>query len=628
MATLVLGSGRKVEFDPTQSLIEWPSDARGAKPILPTPAAAPQPTSTLVAPGPTVQAFGNYGGSGQPYESASTGRRNWGWQPNRLGPTTNLWTSLDLMRARSRDSVRNNAWAASAVDNFEAQIIGNGMRPHWSFDNDDFPAGLGDPEKLKKQIESAFNRWARSASVDYDGLCDFYGMQALVSREIFAAGEVLARKYVRPDSWKLPTGIQFRLIQGEQMPVWRNIITGGNSSGTLGIPAGNSIRVGIEFDQYGRRAAYHMYKENPGETMFFPLEALVFTRIPADEILHCYKPLQAGQLRGQPFMAPVLGLLRELEQYTDAALVKKKIQTFFAAFIEKTDPYSQILPNSPTPGASNGPGAAPPPGVEDVHLETGSVQNLFPGEKITFPTLPTENDFESFMKIQLHKFAAGIGITYEQLSGDLKDVTFSSIRAGLNDFRRRAEQFQRNIIITQFCQPAVEMWLDEAVLSGVVKLPQYSKYREFYTDVRWSTPGWPWVDPLKDMQASQLAVRSGFNSRQSVVAESGDDSVVIDQQQQQDNKRADEMGLLYESDARQVLTRGEALSEDTGTDDTGAPSNSSEKDGAAAAPSSPAKPPTPAKTTPTKPATPAQKQARAAYLKWQLAMIHAMEEDE
>src|ERR1700723_1393455 len=105
-------------------------------------------TNTAAFAPPAIQA--SSGGGGNPYDAASTTRRGANWQPNRLGPTTNLWSTLDLMRARCRDEVSNNPWATAAIDNFESQVIGNGIKPRWN---------LPDRPDLKLKIETAFNYW-------------------------------------------------------------------------------------------------------------------------------------------------------------------------------------------------------------------------------------------------------------------------------------------------------------------------------------------------------------------------------------------------------------------------------------------------------------------------------------
>lgn len=510
-----------------------------APPSLPPSSLVPSPKSDLSA-------------SGNPYEGAASGRRSYEWNPSRLGPTTTLWSSLDLMQARSRDAVRNNPWASSAVDTFEAQVIGNGIHPHWN---------IKDPD-LKRDVETKFRKWAESTDCDPACMLNFYGQQALASREIFEAGEVLARTYDDP-----VRTLEIQLIESEQMPIWRNFL---NSNGTMNVPVGNSVRAGVEFDPKGRKIAYHMYKEHPGETMLFPLEGLQFVRIPAEEMLHCFKPRRARQIRGVPHLASVLGLLRELDEYTDAAVVKKKIQTFFAGIITKNDPNDSILPNAVDPASVslNAPFDTPDLGTEIVKLEPGVFQNLLPGESITFPNLPAENDLEMFMDMALHKFAVGVGLTHEQLTGNLKGVNLSSIRAGLIDVRRKLEQFQLLIIVTQFCRPVVLRWMRSAMLNGIIKLPGYARDPFLYTDISFSLPGWPWTEPEKEVGAAVTEIRAGLNDRDTVAAGKGRDAVLIDQRQAEDNRRTEELNLIYDSNSTKVATRGESRLDATPADGT------------------------------------------------------------
>jgi lambda family phage portal protein len=461
------------------------------------------------------------------------------------------------MLARCRDEIRNNPWAASAVDNFESQVIGKGIWPTWPNVS---PA-------LKKSLESEFRRWATAPNVNFPGL------QSTAAREIFEGGEVFCRRLIRPSSWGLRVPLELQLIEAEQVPIFLSSISGFGTY-NLSVANRNSVRTGIEFDQWNRIVAYHMYREHPGETMFYPLEGLTFTRVPAADLLHVFKRQRAGLLRGQPHLAATLQTLHELDKYMDAAVVKKQIQTMFAGFIEKVSPDQDILPvDTSSPSAGQEQTTPPPPaalatdwGVQNTNLETGTVQVLFAGEKITFPTLPQDTDIETFLRVCLHQFAVGIGATYEQITGDLRGVNLSSIRAGILDFRRKCEQLQLNLIISQFLAPVTRWWLREAVIAGVLTLPGYDSDPGLYDDIAWALPGWPWIDPLKDAQANQLNVRDGFDSRENVVAQQGGDVATIDAQQIADNKRADVAGLVYDSDPRKVLGRGEKATAEGGED--------------------------------------------------------------
>ena len=474
--------------------------------------------------------------SGQvPYDAGGQGRRSYGWQPSRLGQNTLLVTNLEQIRSRAREAVRNNAWAAAAIDRFESNVIGTGIQPHWQHP---------DP-KLRDKIQCAWDRW--QAKADYLGQNDFYTMQAIMAREVFEAGEVFVRYRLRPTKDKLFVPFQIQLIEGEQLPVFFNQL-GVNSSV-------NSIRAGIEFDPDMRRVSYRFYAEHPGEAMLYPSDALRYITVPASQIRHDYKPTRAGQLRGEPKMVSVLALLYELDQYEDAAVVKKKIQTMFAAFIQKTAPEVDILPINPADQPTNN--IATDPGVANAKIETGTLQELLPGEQVVFPNIPGESDLGVFMSWAMHKFAAGVGLTFEQITGDLTGVNYSSIRAGMLEFRRACEQFQMNVIVHQACEPIMQRWLDEAVMCGALTLPGYFDDPTPYQNVMWVPPGWAWVDPLKEAQAAQMDVRSGFTARSFVVRGKGLDPAVVDATQAAERKHAADLGLVYSSDPGRVMTRGE-----------------------------------------------------------------------
>lgn len=514
------------------------SRARAALANALTPA---QPTTLSIILPHTRQRASNT--SGIPFDGGSSSRRALGWNPTRLGPTTSIYTSWDRLLARSRDAVRNDPWATSAIDNFESQVISTGIRPRWKIKN----------KAKRQQVELEFSRWARKC--DASGQSSFWGLQALAAREIFEGGEVFTRLLIRPASFKMRIPLQLQLIESEQLPLWRNSLTGGAGAAGPGVPEGNTLRTGIEFDSYERRTAYHFYKAHPGETMFYPLDGLSYMRVPAEFVVHTYRPLRAGQLRGVPHLTSVLTLLYELEQYTDAELVRKKIQAMWAAFIKKTAPDIDVIPTTDTDPANN---ATIPtdPGTANARIEAGTINELLPGEDIVFPNLPVDSDFSSFMRVEGHRFAAAIGATYEQITGDLQGVTYSSIRAGLLDFRRKCEMLQHHIFVHQWCQPIAEAWLKEAVLNGVIDLPGYAEDPDQYTDILWTPSGWDWVDPLKDVQADIFAVRAGFTTRAHVVAQRGQDVTVLDEEWVQDRDRAHDMQLVYDSDPSQVLTKG------------------------------------------------------------------------
>jgi lambda family phage portal protein len=463
------------------------------------------------------------------FEAAAKTRRTEGWNPSTDGINALVSGGGDALRSRSRDMVRRNAWASNAIDSFVANSVGTGIKPQSKHPD----------AAVKRKLQQLWLRWTDEA--DASGLTDFYGLQALVCRATVEGGECIVRLRPRRPEDRLSVPLQLQMIEAEHLPASRN----------ENLPNGNVIRAGIEFDKIGRRAAYHLYREHPGEQLMFA-RAGETARVTADGVLHVYKPLRPGQHRGQPWLTQVLVKLHELDQYDDAELVRKKLAAMFAAFIIENNPDDPVI------GSKPGEAAKDASGVPLAGLEPGSMVKLLPGEDVKF-TEPGDvgGMYAEFMKVQLRAIAAGLGITYEQLTGDLEKVNYSSIRAGLLEFRRRCEQFQHQVMVFQFCRPVWRAWIEAAVLAGEIPARDYARNRQFYLDVEWRPPSWDWVDPLKDMKAEATAVRAGFKPRSAVINEMGYDEEDVDRQIAADNARADALGLTFDTDPRKTTANGQ-----------------------------------------------------------------------
>ncbi len=200
-----------------------------------------------------------------------------------------------------------------------------------------------------------------------------------------------------------------------------------------------------------------------------------------------------------------------------------------------------------------GEGLADDAGVAIAGLEPGTLQILEPGEDIRF-SAPADvgNAYSDFMRQQFRAVAAAMGITYEMLTGDLSQVNYSSIRAGLLEFRRRCEAIQHGVIVHQLCRPIWRAWMDQAVLDGSLSLPGYAQQRRrIYQAAKWIPQGWQWVDPKKEFDAVLTAIRAGLLSRSEAISSFGYDAEDIDREIAADNQRADELGLIFDSDPRQ-----------------------------------------------------------------------------
>jgi lambda family phage portal protein len=400
---------------------------------------------------------------------------------------------------------RNNPWVAAAVDSLAGNVIGAGIKPQ----------SMHPERAVRDRLQALWLRWTDAA--DPGGLADFYGLQAMAVRSMIESGESFARLRMVTDGDAVPLRIE--LLDREQVPYDLHRDIGG----------GARIRAGIEFDSASRRIAYWMSPSRPGD----PLGSLRMdpVRIPAADCIHLFKALVPGQLRGITWLAPVLLRLHELDQFEDAALVKAKVAALFTGFI--TDPDGTV--GSLQEAANSG--------VLTVGMEPGSLIPLPPGADIRFST-PAEHDaYAPFVKNHLRAVAAGLGLPYELVSGDLEGVTYSSIRAGLIEFRRRVEQLQHNVVVHMFCRPVWERFIRLAVLTGDLPARDFARDPEAYTRCAWLPPKFDYVDPMKDVQAEIMAIDAGLKSRSQAISERGYDAEQVDAEIAADKERARRLGL-------------------------------------------------------------------------------------
>jgi lambda family phage portal protein len=456
------------------------------------------------------------------YDGTGGGRRALAWMPSNPGAVAALSLAQDELRAKSRDLVRRNAWAAAGIEAFVANAIGTGIKPQ----------SMVQDQAAREAIHSLWWDWCEHA--DAAGLTDFYGLQALATRAMLEGGEALIRLRYRRVEDGLPVALQIQVLEAEHLPNTMN----------RDLPGGNVIRSGIEFDRLGRRVAYHLYRSHPNDGLLAPMSSqggLDTVRVDASEVIHLFRPLRPGQIRGEPWLTRALVKLNELDQYDDAELVRKKTAAMFAGFITRMAPEDNLMGES----------AADANGVAMAGMEPGTLQILEPGEDIKF-SAPADvgSSYAEFMRQQFRAVAAAMGITYEMLTGDLTQVNYSSIRAGLLEFRRRCEALQHGVIVHQLCRPIWRAWMDQAVLEGTLVLPGYRKEKRQYQSAKWIPQGWKWVDPQKEYNAMKLAIRAGLMSRSEAISGNGYDAEDVDREIAADNARADDLGLIFDSDAR------------------------------------------------------------------------------
>lgn len=470
------------------------------------------------------------------YEGAAGGRRTKNWKASSTSAASEIETSLVTLRNRSRQLVRDNPYAAKGMQAITSNVIGWGIFTQVKVD-----AGQSNSsgknklaEQRTRELSRVWKAWAETTAIDYDGRNNLSGIQRLVMRGVAESGEILIRK--RRSSRKKVLGSDG--VEVEVPPIQLQVLEGDflDLNGVSSTAAqGNTIIHGIEFDANGNRVAYHLFEEHPGNS-FSRLGMLKSkfntVRVLAEDVLHVYRLDRPGQIRGVPWLAPVMIRLKDFDEYEDAQLVRQKVAAMFAVFVKDLDGIDAINP--------------PAEGELGEKVEPGIIEILPPGKDVSFANPPGVEGYGAYSSNVLHAVSAGLGITYEALTGDLSQVNFSSARMGFLEMNRNIEEWRNDIMIAQFLDPTFNWFKEGAQLIG----NDTTRARAVHTPPRREM-----VDPSKEIGAMKEAVRSGFMTLSEAIRNNGYDPDQHFNELQTDNALIDKLGLVLDTDPRQDAQR-------------------------------------------------------------------------
>lgn len=483
------------------------------------------------------------------YAGAQVGRLTGDWTALQTSADSEILTSLRLLRARSRELVRDNEYAKQAVRVVKNNVIGVGVGMQAQISN----ARGKLVDGINNNIEDEWEEWCDGDSCHTGGLLGLSDIERLVFDELVTAGEVLIRYIDQPfGNSRIPLALE--VIEADRLlDNWQ----------AARAPNGNAIRMGVEVDQWGRPVAYWLHPRHPGDYQFTSFVPSKFIRIPAGEIEHLYVIDRWPQTRGEPWMHATLTRLHNMAGYEEAEIVAARASANIVGFIRTPEP---TVPDDHEGGRAV------------IDTEPGTWQTLLPGEQIDGfnPSRPNAA-LEPFMRFMLRGFAAGVGVSYESVSRDYSQSNYSSSRLALLDDRDLWRVLQ-GWYIRRFRWRLHRRWLDAAVLVGAVKAPDYYTNPKKYRRVRFKPRGWSWIDPAKEVAAYKLAVRCGFMSPDEVIAQTANGADIEDVYKTIARSRdlAADLGLVFDTDPALVNEKGQVQTSAPGSEPAADPDAAAE----------------------------------------------------
>lgn len=439
------------------------------------------------------------------YEAASPRDK---WRPRRAGASANADHMADAtrLRAKARALRQNVPYIAAGMQALVDATIGTGV----------VVRATGRDADL---INATFAAWKDVC--DADGRFDFDGLIACAYDTTELDGEVLIRLRPRRPGDGLPVPLQLQLLEIDWLDSLRN-----------GSAGANRIVNGIEYDALGRVAAYYLFDEHPGDAGLLRSFSMQSKRVPAEFIVHLYTAARPGQGRGFSRLGPVIVRTRDLQLYEDAELARKNLETRLGVVYSGD---ASLLANPATLGGAADVDEARRSGYLG-ELSSGGVTELPAGGNLMSVEPKPAGGYTEYVKQQLHLIAAGMGVTYEMMTGDVSETNFSSARVRLLDFRRAVQRMQWLTIVPRLLKPIHAAFIDAGLLAGTFRARNYA--------VEYSFPKWDYVNPLQDVQADLAEISGGLTSLSEKLRQRGYNPDDVFAELASDRDKLDALGLL------------------------------------------------------------------------------------
>lgn len=421
------------------------------------------------------------------------------------------------LRQRGRLLYMGNPVAASGIKTHRTNTVGLGLRPNPRPDAKFLglsPEGVAEWSDLVKR---EFSLWASGkGSCDATGINDFYEMQQMLLCSWLATGDVFVLVQRAGRTWRTPYSLRLRAIEGDRVatPAGAGALSFVALTNGKNPDNGNRIYDGVEIDSGGGIAAYWFRNTHPFE---WTDEAVTFKRVEASgrstglpNVIHIMNAERPDQYRGVTYLAPIIIPLLQLNRYTEAELTAAIVASFFTGFVTSEAPGNDVPLYEAAPAGDTGVGYDP----NEYQMGPGTINVMNPGEKIeqVKPEHPAAG-YDKFADTICTQIGAALEIPRELL---LKQFTasYSASRGALLEAWKSFRTY-RSWFVNDFCAPAYELWMDEAVSLGRIPAPGFFSdpaVRAAWLKTQWIGPSSGQLDPVKEVQAEILACQNGFST--------------------------------------------------------------------------------------------------------------------
>jgi lambda family phage portal protein len=423
------------------------------------------------------------------------------WVPGGGSAASDINPDLPMLRDRSRDQMRNSPVALGALNTDVVHVVGTGLSYTPAIDAK--LLGITEARAAEWSIDTKqrVRAWAESPDCHVSRQLDFYSQVELSYRSWRESG----------DCFVLTPMIE---RDGEQVLALQ-LIEADRVCNPKGQRDTDTLQDGVELNpDTGEPIAIHVAKYHPGDMRG---GANTWTRVEIRgatgrrNVIHLFDALRPGQVRGVPWIAPILEPLKQLGKWSDAELNAAVISSMFVVFMEMdAEAFSDIFDDQTATRIIN-----------DAQkwsgkLESGKAVNLLPGEKANMQAPGRPNpEFDPFWQSMVAQLGMALGMPKEVLLMHFQS-SYTAARAAFVMAWRQWNQ-RRDKVAKLLCQPVLDLWLANEVRVGRIAAPGFfasKTIRAAWCAAMWTGDGPGSVDPVKEVTAAKMRVDMNISTLQ------------------------------------------------------------------------------------------------------------------
>lgn len=419
------------------------------------------------------------------YDAGGYRNTNTNWRAvNRSAEQTDSY-DRDIIRARARDLERNSDIMNSLISAYKRNVVGAGYS---------LQARTGDTE-LNKQIEKLWKKWCKKQNCDVTGTQSFNQMiRMAVLRKKVDGGILFVKRYT--EQGMVP--FQIQMIEVDEL------------CSDVMVPRvkGNKVVGGIECNAFNRPVGFYIKQY---DVSGLGQEKEIY--IDAEDVIFYFSKRRPSQIREMSDVSHSIPRIRDINEFMVAVSVKERIAACLSVFIRKGVPQNEFGRQGAVKQAE---------GYQGKTISPGMMHELGPGEDIQVVQPPGGGaDATAFTKLLQRLIGAGQGISYESMSRDMAEATYSSARQGMIEDEQTYKEDKE--LLNEVMDEIYETFVISAVLKKKLDLADFWEKKDVYLSHEWIQEPKPWIDPKKESEANAIAVRTGQKTFKQIAAENGRD---------------------------------------------------------------------------------------------------------